>query len=656
MSLITITNAHLAFGHVPLLLDTDFSLLEGERVGLIGRNGTGKSSLFKIIAGQSQLDDGQCIRKTGLTVNFVSQEPTFGDAETVFEAVAHAYEKESKLLIDYEHTVHRLNEPDANDDDLARLADLQGQLEAQGVWQIRNRVEEMIKRCQLQEDARISELSGGQRKRVALARALVTQPDVLLLDEPTNHLDIAAIDWLETLLQQFKGTSLFITHDRQFLDQVATRIVELDRGVLRSYPGNFEAYQARKALELHAENLATERFDKVLAQEEIWIRKGVEARRTRNEGRVRRLQGLRVERKERLDRSGNVQMEVARADNSGALVAELTNVSKTFANRGTLIEAFSTLVMRGDKVGLIGDNGTGKTTMLKLILGQLAADSGEIRTGARIEVAYFDQMRSALDDEATLIETISPGSEWIEMNGQRKHVMSYLADFLFAPERARSPVKSLSGGERNRLLLARLFAKPSNVLVLDEPTNDLDMESLDLLEELLTEYTGTVLLVSHDRRFLDNVVTQSICHVGQGQWWNIAGGFSLWQEQAGALRNKLRVQYQESLKLAAQALTTAAANADKNANLNAATNKLGNPTTTKPSAVKLSYKQQRQLEEIPKKIAALEDEQKTIQKALADGSLYAKDTGKAQAFSVRFSEIEEELLALLETWESLQSN
>jgi len=470
------------------------------------------------------------------------------------------------------------------------------------------------------------------QKRVALAVALVSGPDVLLLDEPTNHLDFTSIQWLEGLLREFRGSVLFITHDRRFLDNVATRIVELDRGRLLSFPGNFSKYQERKRELLAIEEVENAKFDKVLAQEEVWIRKGVEARRTRNEGRVRRLEDLRLQRAARRDQQGQVRIDVATGERSGKIVAELENISKSYGEK-TIVKNFTGTIMRGDKVGLIGPNGAGKTTLLKIILGEETVDSGTVKLGTRLNVAYFDQMRAQLNEEATLADTIAPGSDWVEINGQRKHVMSYLGDFLFAPERARSPVKSLSGGERNRLLLARLFAKPANCLVLDEPTNDLDIDTLELLEELLTDYTGTVFLVSHDRTFLDNVVTQVIVSEGQGTWREFVGGYSDWE----------RVKSAPAPAPAPKAAPAKAAEA---------------PAAAQAAAVKkvkLSYKEQRELEELPKLIATLEDEQSAITAQLNSPDFYKTNPADARRMNARYAEIEELLLDALERWERLDA-
>ncbi|MEN9587975.1 MAG: hypothetical protein RIT15_1550, partial [Pseudomonadota bacterium] len=503
MALISLLDAQLAFGHFALLDHTDFSLEPNERVGLIGRNGAGKSSLLKIFAGMHAFDDGAMHLQNGIRIAYVAQEPILDATSSVFEAVSVGL---TPLIAAID--LYCAGEAD-------NLDELQTQIERLGGWNWEQRVDEAIERLGLPRDALIGTLSGGMKKRVALAQALVTEPDVLLLDEPTNHLDLNAITWLEGLLIAFKGSLIAITHDRSFLDAVATRIVELDRGKLRDYPGNFSAYVTQKAEQLEIEATVNAKADKLLAQEEIWIRKGVEARRTRAQGRITRLQDMRAQRAARRDQLGRVNLDVSSGERSGKIVAELVDVCKSFNK--VIVKDFTSTIMRGDKVGLIAPNGAGKTTLLKIILGELAADSGKVRQGANLSVAYFDQMRDALDLDATLEDFISPGSEWVEIGGNKKHVKSYLADFLFEPARALSPVRSLSGGERNRLLLARLFARPANVLVLDEPTNDLDIDTLELLEDLLQQFDGTVFLVSHDRTFLDNVVTSTIVFEGQTQ-------------------------------------------------------------------------------------------------------------------------------------------
>jgi len=638
MPFLTLSDASLAFGHVPLLDHADFQLDPGERVALIGRNGTGKSSLLAALAGLGALDDGTVWRQPGARIGYVPQEPPFDPELTVFKAVVAGMGTTSALLAEYHEVSHRLAESDADHEPLlARLHTLQTELEALGAWQFESQAERVIARFSLDPDAKVGSLSGGQKKRLALAQALAVSPDVLLLDEPTNHLDIAAIEWLEDLLIESNVTLLFITHDRRFLDRLATRIVELDRGKLMSCPGSFAEYQKRKAQMLHDEEIANARFDKFLAQEEVWIRKGVEARRTRNEGRVLRLEQLRRDRAARRERQGRVELALDAGEKSGQLVAELQCVTKRFGEK-TIVRDFSTRLMRGDKIGLIGPNGAGKTTLLRLILGELQPDEGKVRQGTKVEVAYFDQFRSQLDPEAALIDVISPGSDYVEVAGVKKHVISYLGDFLFAPQRARSPVKSLSGGERNRLLLARLFARPANVLVLDEPTNDLDIETLELLEELLQDYPGTLFLVSHDRAFLDAVVTQTIAAEGDGRWHEYAGGYSDW------------ASYQQQRR--------AADAADKEVEKQAMRGREGaKPVVEKPRSAptKLSYKDQRELDALPARIAALEDEQKTLTAKLEDPQLYASDPQAAQGFANRLAGIDEELLILLERWEALEA-
>ncbi|OYT92898.1 MAG: ABC transporter ATP-binding protein [Burkholderiales bacterium PBB3] len=654
MALITLLDAQLAFGHVPLLDHADFSLETQERVGLIGRNGAGKSSMLKILGGMERPDDGTLQVQTGTRISYVAQEPILDGDATVFIAVRAGLERVIGLIEEY-----CLGHGD--------LDGMQSEIETLDGWNWEQRVNETLQRLHLNPDAIVNTLSGGTKKRVALAQALVAQPDVLLLDEPTNHLDLDSIEWLEGLLVDFKGSIITITHDRSFLDNVATRIVELDRGKLMSYPGNFAAYLLQKEEQLAQEAVINAKADKLLAQEEVWIRKGVEARRTRATARIVRLDELRSKREARRDVVGSVNMDVNTGDKSGKLVAELTHVSKTFANGDTerkIVDNFSATILRGDKIGLLGPNGAGKTTLLKLILGDHKADPapanspkpepghspwGTVRQGANITVAYFDQMRNALDLDATLEDFISPGSEWIEIGNQKKHRKSYLGDFLFSPARATSPVRSLSGGERNRLLLARLFARPANVLVLDEPTNDLDIDTLELLEDLLQNYDGTVFLVSHDRTFLDNVVTSTIAYEGDAKWREYEGGVSDWliqTKRANAInaaagkatakpfnyeREQLQKQEQATAQVSAQAPAAPA------------------PAKTK----KLSFKEQRELDGLPDRIAALESEQQAIQEALADGSLFSSDNARALELSARNTQIDDELMEALERWEVL---
>ena len=634
MALLTLSNAHLAYGHVPLLDGTDFSLESGERVALIGRNGTGKSSLLKILAGDEKVDDGLLQLQSGVRRVYVAQEPQFLSGVSVFDAVAEGVAEARALRERYERH--------APDEDLDAL---QTRLEALDGWTWEQRVTEALQRLHLDADALVDALSGGTKKRVALARALVAAPDVLLLDEPTNHLDIDSIEWLQDLLNGWRGALVLISHDRAFIDAVATRIVELDRGQLRNYPGNFAAFNAAKARELENEALAAARADKLLAQEEVWIRKGVEARRTRSVGRVARLVQLREQRAQRRNELGQVRLEVDAGLPPGKIVAELKDVSMRYGDR-LLIDKFSATILRGDKVGLIGPNGCGKTTLLKLILGELMPTSGSVRQGSKLQVAYFDQMRAALNLDATLADTISPGSEWIEIGQEpkvtRKHVMSYLGDFLFSPARANSPVRTLSGGERNRLLLARLFALPANVLVLDEPTNDLDIDTLDLLEELLQAYAGTVFLVSHDRRFLDNVVTSTIAWEGDPDFGGRPG---LWREYEGGYED-WKLQRARALALA-EAAAAPAAVSTKPPSADAA--------RPAPARTKLSYKEQRELDALPDRVQALEAEQKALAERLASSELYVSEPQRVPALQARHDDIEAELLQSLERWEALSS-
>lgn len=637
MALIVLTDAKLAFGHVDLLANTAFSLESGERVGLIGRNGTGKSSLLKILAGIEKMDDGLLQYQQGLRISYVPQEPIFDAEETVFEAVSQGVSQAKALREEYE----ALSVADWDDASHHRLDEVQSQLEALSGWNWEQRVYETLDRLHLEADVKINTLSGGTKKRVALARALVEMPDVLLLDEPTNHLDLDSIAWLEELLKEYQGSVILVTHDRAFLDNVCTQIVELDRGILRSYPGNFSAYEVLKDQELNSESLANARADKLLAQEEVWIRKGVEARRTRSVARIARLENLRVSRAQRRDAIGQVKLAVSAGDRSGKIVADLQNISKSYDR--PIVQDFTATILRGDKVGLLGPNGAGKTTLLKLILGTIAPDSGTATMGTRIEVAYFDQMREGLDLNASLEDYISPGSEWIEINGNKKHVKSYLSDFLFAPERTNSPVSTLSGGERNRLLLARLFARPANVLVLDEPTNDLDIDTLDLLEQLLQDYKGTVFLVSHDRYFLDNVVTSIIANEGDGFWREYEGGYEDWKIQK-ARSDKIR---------AANANTSTEKLSPK-----AEVKKDSKPQTkviSKGGAQKLNSKERQELETLPLQIEGLETEQADIGIAMSKPELYKNEPELAASMQARLTEITEQLDQKLQRWEKLLS-
>lgn len=624
--LLTLEAASMAYGHWALLDKADFQLDAGERVGLIGRNGGGKSTLLKILAGTLTADDGKVWRAAHARLAFVAQEPALDAERTVYDVVSAGLGRLHDILLEY----HDLARGSMEGAALDRMIELQADIEAEDGWRIQHRVEQAIDRLGLPPDALVGALSGGQKKRVALARALVAAPDVLLLDEPTNHLDIASIEWLEGLLLEFVGAVVVITHDRRFLDRIATRIVELDRGKLASFPGQFSAYQTKKIEMLSAEAQANARFDKLLAQEEIWIRKGVEARRTRSVGRIARLEQLRRERQARRDQQGQVRFGLDAGGQSGKLVAELVDVQHRFGDK-VIINGFTTRIQRGDKIGLIGPNGIGKSTFLRIVLGELAPDSGEVRLGTKLAVAYFDQFRTQLDEEASLADTISKSSEYVEIGSTRKHIISYLEDFLFPAERARSPVKSLSGGERNRLLLARLFSRPANVLVLDEPTNDLDIDTLELLENLLQDYDGTVFLVSHDREFLDNVVTQSIIFNGDGELIENAGGYSDW------MTAKARATEQAKTKPAVAATA-------------------GVPAAVRnPPAKKLSYNEGRELAALPGQIEALETEQAEVEARLADPNIYRTEPQVVKVLQERLATVEAELTHLLERWEALEA-
>jgi len=593
MPLLNLLNAELAFGTHPLLDRAGFSLDAGERVGLIGRNGTGKSSLLEVIAGRIPLDDGEYQRAAGLRIVAVRQEPELPSAPTLRESLA----LWAGLV--------------AIDDDRVR-------------WRADARIVEYLHRFGLEGTATTAGLSGGERKRAALAGAFALEPDVVLLDEPTNHLDIDGIERLEDLLIAGRPAAIVVTHDRSFLDRVATRIVELDRGMLRSYPGNYADYERRKAGQLAEEAVLNRKFDKFWAQEEVWIRKGVEARRTRNEGRVKRLEQLRRERDARRERLGNVKLNVDSGERSGKLVAELRNVSKAFDSHA-VVRDLDLRVMRGDRLGLVGPNGAGKSTLLRLILGTLEPDSGEVRFGSQISVAYFDQLRAQLDLDATVAGTVSPNSDWVGEGEQRRHVISYLGDFLFPAQRAESPVRMLSGGERNRLLLARLFARPANVLVMDEPTNDLDIESLELLEQTLQDYSGTLLLVSHDRTFLDNVVTQVLAPLGDGRWREYVGGYSDWLRQRPAVKPPAPPSPARTGEVA------------------------------KKTPVKMSYKETRELEQLPLQIEALESEQRALAEAMSGPEYHKRSGEQVRKDAARATEIERALEAAFERWAELDA-
>ncbi len=632
MAYITLRDVHLAFGGPALLDGANFNLERGERVCLIGRNGEGKSTLLKLIEGSLLPDSGEVSIQNGLTVSMLAQDVPM-DSGKVADIVADGAGEAANVLKEYHEASDAcvLGDMDACD----RMGMLQHKLDQLDGWALENKVNTILGKMGLDPNADLADLSGGRKRRVLLARALLTQPDVLLLDEPTNHLDVESIEWLEKfLLDQNNLTLLFISHDRSFVDSIATRIVELDRGILRGYEGNYSRYLELKAQQMEAEEKQNALFDKKLAEEEAWIRQGIKARRTRNEGRVRALKALREESKARRFQQGKVSMATQEANRSGKLVFEIENLSVSYDSK-PLIKDFSAIVLRGDRIGLVGDNGVGKTTLIKAILGEIQ-HGGSVKTGTQLEVAYFDQLRNALDLEKTVMANVSEGSDFVDVNGNRRHIYSYLQDFLFSPERARTPVKALSGGERNRILLAKLLLKPSNLIVMDEPTNDLDMVTLELLEEMLSEYKGTLLLISHDRAFMDNVVTSTWVFDGKGNIDEYIGGYQDYLEQ----RPDQKVVDQKSDVKKAQAKAEAAA-------LAAAT-----PT---PKKVKLSYKDQRELEQLPAEIEKLEAEQTELSEKLADGSWFVSDANAATLASQRLAEIDELLLEKLERWDVLEN-
>ncbi|MDY6467855.1 ATP-binding cassette domain-containing protein [Acinetobacter faecalis] len=626
MAYITLRDVQLAFGGPALLDGANFSLERGERVCLIGRNGEGKSTLLKLIEGTLLPDAGEVSLQNGITISMLAQDVPM-DSGKVADIVADGAGEAASVLRAYHEASDAcvLGDMDACE----RMGDLQHKMDQLDGWSLETKVNSILSKMGLDPDADLADLSGGRKRRVLLARALLTQPDVLLLDEPTNHLDVESIEWLEKfLLDQNNLTLLFISHDRSFVDSIATRIVELDRGTLRSFEGNYSRYLELKAQQMEAEEKQNALFDKRLAEEEVWIRQGIKARRTRNEGRVRALKELREESKARRSQQGKVSMATQEANRSGKLVFDIENLSVTFGNNAPIIKDFSALVLRGDRIGLVGDNGVGKTTLIKAILGELE-HTGSVKTGTQLEVAYFDQLRNALDLEKSVKDNVSEGSDFVDVNGGRRHIYSYLQDFLFSPERARTPVKALSGGERNRILLAKLLLKPSNLIVMDEPTNDLDMVTLELLEEMLGGYKGTLLLISHDRAFMDNVVTSTWVFDGKGQIDEYIGGYQDYLEQR---------PYQTAV--------------DQKSDVKKA---LAKAEAAVPKKAKLSYKDQRALEQLPAEMEALEKEQAEINEQLADGSMFVSDADKAMKLSNRLTEIDELLLEKLEQWETLEN-
>lgn len=633
MSLIKIEKAHLSYGLQVLLDDVELTIEKGQRLCLIGRNGAGKSSLMKVISGDVDLDKGDVVRQAGIVIARLEQDLPEPDDQRVFDCVANGFPGVGQLLADY----HALAiNPDLNDSDLQKMHRIQQSIEQQDGWALQQKVEEILSRLELPADSYMRDLSGGWRRRVALAKALVKNPDVLLLDEPTNHLDIEAIEWLENQMLGFKGAIIFITHDRALLQKLATHIAELDRGHLRYWSGDYESFLVYREQALADEARHNDLFDKRLAQEEVWIRQGIKARRTRNEGRVRALKALRVERSARREVQAKASFNVDAGDLSGRLVADLQNVSFAHGNK-KIMSGFTTRIMRGDKIGLIGPNGAGKSTLLKLILGDLEAQSGSIKRGTNLQIAYFDQLRDQLNLDASAVDNLAEGREFIEINGKAKHIFSYLSDFLFSGERARTPLRALSGGERNRVLLAKLFSKPANILVLDEPTNDLDVETLELLEDILGEYEGTLLLVSHDREFLNNCVTSVIAFEGVGNLQEYVGGYDDWLRQGGRWIKPGVGQTEEK--------TPVKKEVDKSV-------VVATPTS-KPK--KLSYKLQKEFDELPQKIEGLEQQLSKLQADIGDQGFYSKSQKEIDSHLNLLAKVEADLESSFERWAELES-
>ena len=635
MPLVVLDQISHAYGHLPLLDKAALQVEPGERIAIIGRNGTGKSTLMQIIGGEMKPDAGTVWTQPGARVARLVQDVPLSANKPVFDVIADGLGDLGALIANYHHAAVEVA-TDYSEEAMMRLGNYQHELEERDGWSLEQRVELIITKLGLPSEAIVDTLSGGWKRRVLLARALVSRPDVLLLDEPTNHLDIEAIEWLETFLLDYAGAVIFVTHDRTFLEKVASRIVEIDRGMLTSWPGNYATFERKKEEWLANEELQNAKFDKKMAQEEVWLRRGVKARRTRDEGRVKALMAMRAERAERRGLMGNVRMQVDQADPSGKMVFEAKGLSHAFGV-SPVVKDLSLRVIRGDRIGLIGPNGAGKTTLLRLLLGELPAQAGEVRRGANVQVAYFDQQREQLDPERTVVDTVGDGADTVTVNGVPKHVHGYLADFLFSPERARSPVKALSGGERNRLLLARLFTRPANVLVLDEPTNDLDLETLELLEAQLVEWPGTLLLVSHDRRFLDNVVTSTLAFEGNGKVQEYVGGYEDWQRQS---KNSPVVTKQPS----------GAAKPSSGV----AKEPSGSKTKTTAKA-KRSFKEEKEYAALPKRIAALEAEQQQLQATMARPAFYKDGADAIKKTMERVAVVEAELLAAMERWDVLDS-
>jgi len=637
MALLQLENACLSFGHVALLDSTKLILNANERVALVGRNGAGKSSVLKILSGEYELDDGRYWKADNLKISYLEQDLIKDKEKTVFEVVSDGLPEVGKVLYEYHQAVVIVS-TSQNQSDLDKLAKLQAKLESVNGWHFEQQIELIISKLDLSADDKIADMSGGQMRRVFLAKALVGEPDVLMLDEPTNHLDIPSILWLENFLLNLNSSLLFITHDRSFLSNLATRIIDLDRGELTSYPGNYNAYLKLKEKQLEEQLKQNALFDKKLNDEEKWIRQGIKARRTRNEGRVRALESLRLERTKRRDKQGNVKFSLDTADRSGKLVVELDNIQFNYGDQ-CMVRNLSMRIKRGDRIGIIGPNGIGKSTLLKLILDELKPDKGSVHLGTKLQIAYFDQHREQLDLNATVFDNVNNGQEYVEIQGQSRHVMGYLQDFLFSPERVRSPVKTLSGGERNRLLIARLFTQPANFLILDEPTNDLDIETLELLESLLLNYDGTILVVSHDRLFLDNIVTSTLALSGDGVINEYVGGYDDYIRQIGTINS----------------LNSDKKGENRQKSVNKASNPLVKNTRKNNNKVKLSYKEQHELKEITLKIEKLEQEQQFLNKQLNDPEFYKKSGTEIATVQLNMKNITRELDDTFLRWEELDN-
>jgi len=636
MLLFRLNNLSLAYGDNPLLDGVSLTIHKGERIGILGHNGAGKSTFMKVLAGQIAADGGELWRAEGIRVAYLEQALPAQDDQTIYDYIAGGIEGLGDVLKRYHALTHDDNADWTDEKVLNEMASLQRQIEERDGWAIEHRIEGMLDLLALPADARMKSLSGGSRRRASLGRALISEPDLLMLDEPTNHLDIPTIEWLEKMINDFRGAVLVITHDRQFLQKISNRIIELDRGHIRSWDGDYESFLVFRDQQLAAEEKANMEFDKRLAEEEVWIRQGIKARRTRNEGRVRALKKMREERSQRREQTGKASFSLEQAGSSGKIVIEAKNLNHSFGNR-LILKNFSTKILRGDRVGFIGANGSGKTTLLRILLGEIQADSGEVKLGTNLEIIYFDQLRNRLDPEQTVIDFLAEGREFIEINGKNKHVISYLQEFLFPPRRTRQPIKSLSGGEQNRLILAKLFSKPANLIVLDEPTNDLDMETLELLEELLLEFTGTLLVVSHDRKFLDNVITQSIVFEEPGVVKEYVGGYEDWLRQGGKMRS-----FEDD-----EVVSKPAANVKP-----AAPKKEAAP---KPAQPRLSQKQQRELDQVTRNIEKTEAEIAEVESSMAAPGFYDQDQAVVQAALSKLAMLQGKLEELYSRWEALES-